>query len=237
MVDLGYLRDCHEKGWITLHENPRRSAIGHGGALNKLINELCDTEYAVLLDCDTEIKDHGWLQDLIGLIRLDSKTLFVADYKEGGFARYNYRTGFYLIWFCALNMNVYRDGMEVDWQLSEEDRRKYPYEEEIAEFYPPEDCKWTYYWNQVDYIVKDKFDVNKVVNDPGSQLYIKAKYFNPKGYKVISVPPGIKAKYYHYGRISRVSIASPDDEPRVKQVREERFGMIRAELAKLRNQC
>ena len=234
IIDRDYLRGCQKKGWITLHENLSRNALGHGGALNKLVNVYCDTKYAAILDCDTQIVDYGWLEGLVSLARTDENILAIVDYKPGGFARYHYRTGFQTWWFGLLNIEAYRDGMQVDWQISWEDRRKYPYEKEISEFYPPENCKWTDYWNKVSYIVKDEFDVNKVVNDPGSQLHIKSKYFNPKDYKVVSVPSDIKAKYYHYGRISRISIASPDDEPRIRQVREERFSRIKKELARLR---
>jgi len=234
MVDRDYLRGCHEKGWIILHENLSRNALGHGGALNKLVNVYCDTDYVAILDCDTQIRGYGWLEDLMRVALTDEGIIAIVDHKPGGFSRYHYRTGFQTWWFGLLNMNAYRDGMQVDWQISWEDRRKHPYTKELAEFYPPENCKWTDYWNQVDYIVKDEFDVNKTVNDPGSQLYIKTKYFNPKGYKVVSVPPETRAKYHHFGRISRISLASPNDEPRIKQVREERFAVIKSELTKLR---
>lgn len=237
LVDRDYLRGCQDKGWITLYENLGRTALGHGGALNKLINVYCDTDYAAILDCDTQIRDFGWLDDLMDVALSSDKIIAVVDCKPGGFSRYHYRTAFQTWWLGFLNMKAYRDGMQVDWQISWEDRREYPYTEELAEFYPPENCKWTDYWDKADYIVKDEFDRDRTVNDPGSQLYIKTKYFNPKDYKVVPVPHATHSKYHHYGRISRISIPWPSDEERVKQVRRERFGMIRMELKKLRDQC
>ena len=40
--DLNYLRACRDKGWITLIEGEKQ--IHHGGALNVLLTEACDTD-------------------------------------------------------------------------------------------------------------------------------------------------------------------------------------------------
>jgi glycosyltransferase involved in cell wall biosynthesis len=237
-VDSVYLKDCLEKGWI--HElyasNVQQT---HGGSLNILINEKCKADYAAIIDCDIWIKQDGWLEGLINEAEKDPMTLAVVDFKDGGYAfDGGYRTAFYLFWFGLINMQNYNDGMKTDWLMSVEDRRKEPYRSEFAAIYPPE--KNDYFmmlFNNGHLPIKavEDWPKNRVVNDPGSQLYIKVKCDNPKGYKVAPLPPQVRQMFYHFEHISMISIPSPLHEPAVAEAREERFGMIRKELEALRN--
>lgn len=234
--DIAYLRKCRDKGLLELHENPGPIALSHGGSLNKLLHEYCNTDYAAILDNDIQIKGYNWLTDLVNIVESHPKTLAIVDSKNGGYARWCYRTPIHLWWFGLLNMHAYRDGMQVDWKLCKTDRRDWPYSEEFADFYPPDNCKWTWYFNSVDYIRKEDFNVNVVSNDPGAKLYIKAKYENPKGYKILPIPRPTFIKYHHYSHISMISIHDERHEPAVKKAREERFAIIKKELKALRKE-
>jgi len=221
-VDLEYLREAKEEGFIhKLIEGKKQ--LTHGGSLNVLINENCDTEYAAVLDCDTQIRGHGWLTDLMNLASKDPMVLAICDFKHEGITNDGYRTGIYLFWFGLLNMTAYRDGMQVDWMLSKEDRNQEPYKS---------------LFSFLSGIPKPAgFNENLAINDPGSKLWVKVRYDNPKGYKVISVPPGVFAKYRHFGHISMISIPDPRHSAQVRINRETRFAQIKTELARLRCQA
>jgi len=238
-VDSVYLKDCLAKGWIDeLYAGDVQQT--HGGSLNILLNEKCKTDYAAVIDCDIWIKEDGWLEDMINEAEKNPKTIAVVDYKDGGYAfDGGFRTAFYLFWFGLINMNNYNDGMITDWMLSVEDRRKKPYLHEFRNIYPPE--KNSYFMNlfkngHFPFKTIADWPRDRVVNDPGSQLYIKVKYDNPKGFVVVPLPPQVRDKFYHFEHISMISIPSPLHEAAVGVAREERFGMIKTELHKLREQ-
>ena len=222
-IDDVYLRDCRDKGWIELHENGTDPAnqLTHGGALNKLINEICDTDYAAILDCDTQIKADGWLDDLIECAEADPKILGVADMRHERISVYGYYVpGFYQMWFSLLNMAAYRDGMQVDWMHEITTRDHEPY---INMF------------RCLDAIPRpENFDDNCVDIDPGSKLWIKIKYDNPKGYRVDYVPEKARQKFVHYGHISMISIPNPTHSAETHLNRITRMGRIRKELERLR---
>jgi len=232
MVDLGYLRDCHNKGWIELHENPGPQSLSHGGTLNKLMHEYCDADYAMILDCDTQVLMAGWLTEMVRVAEADPKILTVADFKDSGFASKYYRTGLYFCWFQIIKMSAYNDGMQVDWKLSKHDIHKHPYDKEFVGLYPRENCKWTYYWNQN--CNKDEFDADLVVNDPASHLYLQIKYFNPKNYRAMPLPPHVRPMYYHYAHMSFISIPG-SYESQVAQKRKQKLQMINQELRRVRS--
>jgi hypothetical protein len=192
-VDTEYLNGCLEKEWIhELYSGDVQQT--HGGSLNILINEKCKTDYAAIIDCDVVIRQTGWLGDLINEAEKNPKILAVVDYKDKGYAfAGGYRTGIYLFWFGLLNMNAYRDGMQINWRLSIEDRTKEPYLSEFRELYPPETNEYfqmIFRQGNMPFKTMEEFPRDRVVNDPGSQLYIKAKYDNPKGYLVVPLPGG-----------------------------------------------
>lgn len=236
-VDSEYLHECLEKGRIhELYEGDVQQT--HGGSLNILINEKCQTDYAAIIDCDIVIREDGWLDDLISEAERHPKILAVVDYKDKGYAfAGGYRTGIYLFWFGLLNMNAYRDGMQVNWKLSVEDRTKEPYLSEFRELYPPEENEYFKmilsrgYWQSKNL---EDWPRDKVVNDPGSQLYIKVMYDNPKGYRVVPLPNQVRQKFYHFEHISMISIPNERHDETVRKARETRFAMIKTELNRLR---
>jgi len=176
-IDTEYLESCLEKGWIhELYAGKRQQT--HGGSLNILINEKCKSDYAAIIDCDIWIKQGGWLEDLINEIEKDPMNLAVVDYKDGGYAfDGGYRTAFYLFWFGLINMRNYNDGMQTDWMLSVEDRTKEPYLSEFADIYPPETNNYfmtLFRAGHFPYKNIADWPRNRVVNDPGSQLYDEA---------------------------------------------------------------
>jgi len=120
-VDLEYLRDQRNIGWIELIEGEKR--VNHGGALNALLRD-CNTDIAIILDNDIQILKSGWLEDAVKLVKDD--TLLICgiehDYKSG---KPSYPDWFQT-WFMMINMEAYRDGMEVDWSRVTEDEIMIP---------------------------------------------------------------------------------------------------------------
>lgn len=236
-IDAEYLYDCLKKGWIQeLYEGDVQQT--HGGSLNILINEKCQTDYAAIIDCDIVIRQDGWLEDLINEAEKHPKILAVVDYKDKGYAfDGSFRTGIYLFWFGLLNMNAYRDGMQVNWRLSIADRREEPYLSEFADLYPPErNDYWLMLFRRGSFPYTDieSCPKDKVVNDPGAQLYMKIKYNNPKGYRAVLLPSQTRHKFYHFEHISMLSIPHPSHDEKVRAARETRFAMIKTELERLR---
>ena len=206
-IDLPYLREALDKGWITkLIEGQKH--VSHGGALNVLLNQECETDLAVVMDCDVQIKAHGWIEPLIGMINKPD-VLGVCDFRHELINRGCYTAGFYQMWFGLLNMKAYRDGMQVDWQYGEATRDAYPLNQMFA-------C--------LDGVVKPPgFNENLVRLDPGSKLWVKVRYDNPKKYRMLFLPKVMYSKFHHYS--AQVGIN-----------RETRFAQIKEELRRLRCQ-
>ena len=233
MIDLTYLRECQEKGWLRLIEGKEHAR--HGGALNRLVNQECDTDYAMICDCDIQILQPNWLTDLITLAEKDPMVICIVNDKKPGYVPFGYRTGMFTFWFGLVNMKAYNDGMRVDWNVKRGDRREEPYKTDVAGIYPAVDnAIYKNYmrtgWNA------DNFDDNYVANDPGSMLYLKVKYDNPKGYKQIHIPMYIDVKYRHYSHISLLPYPSPLLKDNAFQTRDRVFRVIRNELGKIRCQ-
>lgn len=112
-VDLEYLRDQRNIGWIELIESKKR--LKHGGALNVLLNH-CNTELAMILDCDIEILQSGWLKEMVDLV--DDKTLIVTGIEKDYNSAQPSLPDWFRSWFMMINMKAYRDGMEVDWNTA-----------------------------------------------------------------------------------------------------------------------
>lgn len=110
-VDLEYLTKAHYDNWIKLLTGKTR--LNHGGVLNELL-DVCNTDLAMILDNDVQILETGWLEDMVKLMEDD---VLIATGIEG-----NYKSGrpslpdWFQSWFMMLNMDAYRDGMEVDWK-------------------------------------------------------------------------------------------------------------------------
>jgi len=105
-----YLKECERKGWLELIESEKN--LGHGKSLDILIKR-CDTDYAVILDSDVQILRHGWLEEVMSLFK-DERDLVFCTLEKIKTARPSLSPWLH-IWFAALNMKAYHDGMEVDW--------------------------------------------------------------------------------------------------------------------------
>jgi glycosyltransferase involved in cell wall biosynthesis len=246
-IDAPYLADALKRGLIDeLYTDA--DAQGHGGSLNILLNEKCQSDFAAVLDCDTVIRRGGWLRSMIDAAEADPKVALVSDFKPGGyqFLVGGYRTGFYLLWFSLFNMTAYRDGLQTDFRFSLEDRRNLPYADLFAPYYPPEsNTQFMAWWNEKDgkggrrhftaCPSLAEFPHNQVMNDPGAQFYVKLLMDNPRGYKAVNLPPTVNGAWYHFGHISMLG-ATPksNDTPDVVQARTIRLGQIRAELKRIR---
>lgn len=138
-IDVPYLEEAEARGWLRLIRGDakrkwrkaggayppyvHRAPFWHGHALNKLINEACDTDLAVTLDCDVFILAGGedWLRCLVDMV--DARTLLVSS--EGPAHRALsglFVQGWYWMSFALLNMRAYHDGMEVDWMAGSAER-------------------------------------------------------------------------------------------------------------------
>lgn len=211
-VDLNYLRDAQEKGWLELHENKARFPLTHGGSLNMLANQLCDTDYAMIMDCDIMIKGDGWLKDFMDVALTDEKILAVVDTKDKGYTWKGFRTPIYHFWFGLLNMRAYNDGMRIIWINNVEDASREPYKSLFAEL--GDAAKNSYFMSLVKQgkVVLETWDKNIVSNDSGAQLWLKVTYDNPKGYRVVPLPKALHEKHRHFGHGSIIGTMAHSDE-------------------------
>jgi len=248
MVDRAYLRDCHAKGWIELIEENRLEddwegydktrachpgPYWHGKALNILVNGTCATDLAVVMDCDVYIKEGGWLEEAMTLMA-DEMVIATVDVHPLRLQN----SGGYVFPFCDfslgfINMNAYRDNMWVDWIPTIEDRRKEPYTSFFASVYPPEK---TDAW-KAGKVNQQLFNRDIIHTDPGCKFFMKATWDNPKGYRMIPIPPSIKKKYYHFYHISIHMMPRELARSGYQSVllnKDKRFLIIREELKKIR---
>lgn len=205
-IDLEYLKQARKKGWIEELiiglDKPTfaHPDMGHGGALNILINEACQTSLAMVVDSDVYIKDYDWLSGLIYEIDF-RKDLAVCDIiPKGMFTVQGYRMPSCDLSFGLINMEIYKDNMQVDWEPKRADRREEPFLSMFSDIYPPERSE--FFRRKGD---KKNFQENQVIIDVGSNLWMKANYDNPKGYKVIPIPENLHSKYEHFGHMSLLS--------------------------------
>jgi glycosyltransferase involved in cell wall biosynthesis len=222
-IDDKYLQGCRDRGWLTLFENTGEKALGYQTIVNRLLHDICDTEKAVLMDCDIQIKAHGWLEDMARLLE-EPSVLAACDYRDDAICGRGWCSGFYRFWFGGLNMTAYRDGMHVDWGFSEGDRREWPY------------CEMFKKIEHVGFPEKyvPGFDDNKVFNDPGSQLWLKTHFYNPKKYRVLDIPQYLTNKFHHYGHVSFFYDIPDDYDDYTKRTKAANRSLIGTELARLR---
>lgn len=232
-MDLEYLAACESKGWLRVVRGEKQ--LGHGGALNRLVNDICDTDYAVLMDNDIQIRFAGWLPEFIRIAKSDPKTLVVCEPRAKGYWPRGFRPGMFMFWFGLIDMRLYRDGMQVDWAWHHTSRLEEPWLSEFAELYPPEQNEFFQMYSR-DGSYRD-FDRDMVCFDPGAILYNQLKFWNPKGYIFKDLSPKLHAAHKHYGHCS--SFLDPNNatgEYPLPERYRERIGVIRSELARLRGQ-
>jgi len=212
-VDLEYLRDKADKAWINLIEGDSR--LNHGGALTQLLNN-CNTDLAMILDNDIQILGSGWLEEMVSLVQDNILAVWTIEYNYK-----SYELSFpdwIQTWFFMLNMQIYRDGMEIDWNRAYEDKNKEPFKS----------------------LMRDDERLGRsdlIALPPGTKLLLKIKYDNPKGYKIISpTPKYIKDKYVHYAHVSSIATEDLSDSEKFKKARREKMDRIKYDLMQLRGQ-
>lgn len=236
-VDLPYLLDVQEKGWIELHRNKGDFPLTHGGSLNVLINQICDTDYAIILDCDVMIKKEGWLEDFMNETIKDSKTLAVVDMIPKGYTWKGFRTPIYHFWFGLLNMRAYNDGMRVNWVNNVEDASQEPYKSLFAELGDAENNNYFMSLVNQGKVDLEKWDKTIVSNDSGAQLWLKVTYDNPKKYRVIPLPRGLHEKHRHFGHGAIIgTMAHSDEKSYDAEMARLKFAEIKGCLEELRCQ-
>lgn len=222
-VDIPYLKKAEINGWIKLYLGKKR--IGHGGVLNELINKICDTDFAVVIDSDTEIKGMNWIQNFLSITEPD--VIAVVDVIDRRTTWKGYNIPVCDFSFGFLNMALYRDGMEVDWRVMAggTDRRQHPFQSIFADIYPPDKAS-----------LGSQFNENFVSIDPGGKFWLKIHYNNPKGYKMLPIPGILKSKYHHHGHISYISVIEDSFSEKIRKGRDAKFKIIGRQLKELRCQ-
>ena len=239
-VDIEYLRKANEQGWLELIEGhklghykedfdkPRcgyYAIFFHGRALN-ILTASCTTRYAVILDCDVQILAPGWLDALIAPMTENPLALGVCDIWPKWIHDRYYVMPTYKFYFGALDMERYWDGMAVDWIPRAMDRREEPMLSLFAEWYP---VKKHYPGRNLP-----KFEEDLVRGDPGSPIWLKLTYDNPKGYKILPWPVVARkaCRHFTHGAINGDGFTYVDGEE--ARLKNKKFLKIRSELANLR---
>jgi glycosyltransferase involved in cell wall biosynthesis len=216
-IDIPYLRGKQEQGWLRLIEGERR--VEHGGALNALVNVTCESDLAVIMDCDIEVLRDGWLDDFVELLADDPLAIAAVRCHgvqvRGGTSRGGaYLAPFCEWWFGLLNMQAYRDDMQVDWTGSWVSTKE--------EFMALPDAASL----PIDKMATYSFDV-------GCKFYDKVLHNNPKGYYIVSPLPGhINNSFNHYLQVCH-HIA--DGRPEITAHVRKKLDVMRQQLKGLRH--
>ena len=106
--DLVYLRTAQEKGWIRLVEG--RPRVMHGKAIARLLSET-KADLAMILDCDIQVKDHGWLEDMVKAQAAGNACLVgdMESFTDGDELQCAFSS-----WFFMLDMKQYPH-VEAEW--------------------------------------------------------------------------------------------------------------------------
>ena len=216
--DMAYLSDCAKLGWLEYHQAVEH--LGHGEVLNRLFKLAGETSRAVLLDCDIQIKGDGWLDE--GLSLLGPSILAICDERpQYVIGAEGYCPGFYRAWFAFFNTDAYRDGMSVDWNFSYEDASQQPYADMFSGF--------------ASYPKPPGFDPRRVCLDPGSKLWMKVHYDNPRGYQVMGIPSSLRAKFRHFSHVAYFYDVPDDHDDYTRRNKQTILTEIRGELERLRH--
>jgi len=212
-VDLEYLRRQRNIGYLELIEGKKR--LNHGGALNQLLKR-CDTDLAMILDNDIQILTPGWLEDIVSLTT--SKTLIIAgmEYGLGAASAKLCYPDWFQTWFMMINMDAYRDGMEIDWARAFIDKSVEPFRSLVKH------C--------------DKFDKFERIHLPvGARLHNKILNENPEGYGFVTpIPSYITNKFHHFAHVSCIATRAECDTEDFTQARERKMEAIKCQLKILR---
>lgn len=106
-VDIEYL--VKQDDIITFRTYDKK---GHGGSINTLL-AYCEADYGMILDCDMQILERGWLTEMVALMRDDM--VIIASVEEDYNSARPSLPVWYKSWFMMINIVAYRDGMVSDW--------------------------------------------------------------------------------------------------------------------------
>jgi len=113
-IDRGYLQKAEQAGWLKVILGKEKTQ--HGVSIELLL-DACDTDLAMILDCDIEILAPEWLEDMANLIEDD--VVLISNVEK------DYNSGvpslpdWFQSWFMMLNMKAYNDGMKTRWKTSQ----------------------------------------------------------------------------------------------------------------------
>jgi len=216
--DNAYLDRAAGTWGVSVHYAKRR--LSHGAVLNWLVNDLCRTRRAVILDNDIEILAPGWLEESLRLLNGD-RVLAACDVRpQVVVSEQGYCLPFYRAWFCPLNMDIYRDMGAIDWEFAYADANAPP----IAELVRP-----------LREIKKGPgFLESRACLDPGSKLWAKVHFDNPRGYRVLPIPSGISEKFRHIGHYSYLLDIPDGYSEEIRQDKIRKHAEVRRALEQLR---
>jgi len=228
--ELGYLAQARDEGLIDVLITSVRHG-GHGHALNVLINGTGPLSgHVAVIDNDIQILRASWLAALLALAE-DPAVIIVCDEKlSAGYCSRGYRPEMFLLWFGLLNMQAYHDGMAVDWALAEARRQDEPWRSKFAALYPPESNPAFQHYLATQWEYRADFNRERVVFDPGSVLWAKIKYDNPKQYRARELTPWLRASFRHWGHAQSWLDKANAETPQGRAMRKR----IKLELEELR---
>lgn len=135
--DLIYLRDAYKNGRIWLIEGKKR--IMHGKSIAYLL-KVNQADLAMILDCDIEILNSGWLEKVISLQEM-TEACMIADLEVLNNGNVNISS-----WFFMLDMKQYPH-IEDEWCYT-------PREDGVCDIRPTGYQIWKNIVNQGRLIVK-----------------------------------------------------------------------------------
>lgn len=106
--DIDYLRAVKDKGWIRLIEG--RERLNHGPALACML-ETCETDLAMIMDCDIQITGPCWLESIVAAQEASGAALVVdlERFPDNPVALQS--------WFFMLDLHQYPN-IKADWHYT-----------------------------------------------------------------------------------------------------------------------
>ncbi|KKL07184.1 hypothetical protein LCGC14_2588560 [marine sediment metagenome] len=106
-VDIEYL--TKQEDVITFRGYDKK---GHGGSVNTLL-AYCEADYGMILDCDMQILERGWLTEMVALMNDD--IVIITSVENDYNSHRPSLPVWFKSWFMMVNIKAYRDGMVSDW--------------------------------------------------------------------------------------------------------------------------
>lgn len=210
-----YLRQMRDEGMIALIEVEEQArCYGHGENL-ALLCDASESDYAMLLNSNTEVKRGDWLDVLLNLLSDRDKDLGVARERAGGSREHDYICPTYWPNLMLLDMRLYREHFAGHrWTLRQVQLNEFERPELFANDPPPP---------------APEYDPPLVFADTGWTLWERLHYDNAAGLRILPLPDNYWNSYVIWrGGIDRNS--HRPEHPHVQGVLAE----VRQALTKLR---